>query len=69
MQAHPHAPDDTPAARGILGIVLLLLVVCSVIAVVIYKAYHRPEPDREQAAPTERSAVPQEAPLPLLSEL
>ncbi|MBS1582319.1 MAG: hypothetical protein JST66_08990 [Bacteroidetes bacterium] len=43
MHAHPHAPDDTPAARGILGIVLVLLVVCSVIAVLIYSAYREPE--------------------------
>lgn len=51
MHAHPHAPDDTPAARGILGIVLVLLVVCSVIAVLIYNAYREPESAPPSAEP------------------
>ena len=35
-------PNDTPAARGILATVVILLIVCSVIAAIIYGTWNPP---------------------------
>ncbi|MFT3886154.1 MAG: hypothetical protein QM724_12230 [Flavobacteriales bacterium] len=49
-------PNDTPAARGILATVFILLIVCSVIAAIIYTTWNPhdqgTEPVREERTTT-----------------